>query len=256
MKKILKYKKTIIISLILILIFVFTLIITKFANNKKDELSELKDAIENIFYYLPNDNYTTMNDLSDTCKLALIYDTKYLKSDYVFYDNNGKENKGYTKNNVLNSLKNIIGEESIIDFNKDNSGEYKFFYPDNCTLINHSVSNLTYDEQKQVFYSIEEEQSNKKLYINWSDEEVQGNNITLTAKALMAVKTDSGYDLYVDYNMENLIGSYGDIEKLESELETNYYKSYNYEFSIIKNDDKYAWVSYKREKIDEDIIYD
>ena len=129
MKKILKYKKTIIISSILILIFVFTLIITKFANNKKDELSELKDAIENIFYYLPDDNYTTMNDLSDTCKLALIYDTKYLKSDYVFYDNNGKENKGYTKNNVLNSLKNIIGEESIIDFNKDNSGEYKFFYP-------------------------------------------------------------------------------------------------------------------------------
>lgn len=253
MKKMLEYKKIIISCLVIIIIILFIFIGIKLLSKRKNNVDQLKKTIENVFYYLPDDNYTNMNDISDYCKIALLYNSDYLKSDYTLYDNDGNKIKGYTRNNILTSLKSIIGSDAYIDFNKNKSLDYSFLNQDSCVFANDFIANISYDENKKIIYSVKKEEQVRKLYIKWID---QNSETKLKAKALMAVKTDLGYMLYVDYNMQYLIGEYKNIQELEKDLEKNYLKSYDYEFEIAKNGDEYIWKSYKRVGNQENIIYD
>ena len=66
----------------------------------------------------------------------------------------------------------------------------------------------------------------------------------------MSVESDTGYDLYSDYNMMNLIGHYKSKSQLEKELNNNYISSYNYEFHIRFENNKYIWKSFVRNNVD------
>ena len=247
-------KMWIVIAILLISLFLILCLVFRKKDNQQDpNIVNMKEAIENVFYYLPDNEYDDMNKISDYCKLSLIYDTDYLGSDYKIYDD-GKKISSYTKNNILSSIKTVLGKDAYLDFNKSENGDYNFIMPDDCKFSNNY--NLTYDEQRQIVYELQKDNSNRKLFVKWQDSEENGNTIILRAKALMAVKSDSGYDLYVDYNMNNLIGSYNNLKEIEKDLDDNYFKSYDYEFRILKEDNNYIWKSYKRNVDEEYIIYD
>ena len=109
-----KNKFKILIFVIIILFIVLAIILNRFL--RKDKYANIKSSLENVFFYLKNDYYNDMNDISDDCKIALIYNTKYLKSDYIFYNANGKKILGYTNSNVLSTLSKII-PNATINFN-------------------------------------------------------------------------------------------------------------------------------------------
>ena len=219
MKKLLEYKKIIISFIVIILLLVLLFVGIKLLSKKENNVDEFKKTIENIFYYLPEDNYTNMNDISDYCKIALLYNSDYLKSDYTLYAKDGNKIKGYTRDNILTSLKSIIGDSAYINFNKNESLDYSFLTQDSCVFASEFISNITYDESKKVLYSEGSGEQVRKLHIKWLD---TNSETKLKAKALMSVKTDSGYMLYVDYDMQNLIGEYKNIKELEKDLEKKY----------------------------------
>ena len=133
-------KKNIVITLIFIILILIICVTFKIVTDKnktktikKDDTEILKESLEKIFYFLPNDKYDDMNTISDYCKLALIYDTDYLKSDYTFKNNN---KKGYTKENIINTVKNILGNNASINFNADEDGQYNFLLTDACMYGN------------------------------------------------------------------------------------------------------------------------
>ena len=243
-----KYIVPFIVLILIVIIFIFILSNKK---NKSDtaDLSSLKKALGNVFYTLPNDEYKNMNDISDYCKISLIYGSDYLESDSKY-----NNTKAYSISNVSSSIKKILGINATIDFKPDDNGDYKFLKEDNCVFGNNYVSNLSFDSEKQVLYTLKPFKTNRKIYIKWEDEVKDGNDITLYAKALMGVEAEDGYDLYSDFNMEKLIGHYDSKNKLEKSLDSNYILSNNYEFHLRKEKGNYIWKSFTKNNMDTIIV--
>lgn len=248
-----RYKNLSIIIICLIVIILLILLALLFFDSKNDKYQKIKDSIENVFFYLPEDKYDNMNNISDYCKISLVFDTKYLKSDYKFYDNKGTKINGYTKDAVLDSVRNILGEDATINFNADQSGNYNFLFKDNC-IYNSKVTNLTYDNQNNVLYSEDGDNSNRQLVIKWNDTKENNDEVELTAQALMVVQGEDKYDVYIDNNMEYLVGSYKTLKEAKEAARDNYNRSYTYIFKLKKIDDNYIWTEFERVNLDKNII--
>lgn len=248
-----KTKIILLMTMIIVVLLVGLLVIMKLLsdNNRDSNLLSTKSAIEHVFYYLPEDKYDDMNSISDYCKLALIFDSKFLENDGFIYDDNGSKIPSYSISSIMLSLRKVLGSNVTMDFTSDETGDYNFIKPDNCQFGNLVASNLSYDSTNKVVYPLDEIDSNRKVYINWTEENLDGNQATLYAQALMSVKTDSGYDLYVDFNMTQLIDHYSTLKKLKDSLNENYVLSYNYEFHLEKENENYIWKSFTKNIMNE-----
>lgn len=245
--------KMLILVIIIIMFFTVSLVIIGL-NKKEDKYKKIEKALENVFYYLPSDNYDNLSDISDYCKIALIYDTNYIKSDYTIYDD-GKKIKGYTKDNLLSSIKNILGNSATIDFEKNESGDYGFLKQDSC-MYNDKVSSLTYDEGNKVVYNDSKDNNNNILMVDWFDEKEENNIIRLKAHALIIAVTDKSYDLYVDNNMEHKIESYQRLKDAMEGAKKNYNRSYIYSFELKLENGNYVWTKYNNnsQMFEEEIV--
>ena len=237
-----KLKKTLILSISIILCLVIVVFII-ILSSKKDKYNNLKNSLSSTFYYLDK-SYDNLNDISDFCKISLVYDTNYLKSDYTVSDA-GNKIKGYTISNVLSSSKKILGDNITIDF--DN------LIKDDC-VYNNKVINLTYNSKDKVLYSQGNDKSNRTIVVDWFYEKEDDNILELKSHALMIVKNDK-YDLYVDKNMENLIGSYNTLNEAKKVANDNMFKSYEYVFKFNKVNNNYIWKSFDINKFDDVLVY-
>lgn len=242
-------KKVIIVFVfsIICLLLIFMIIKISKKENNASQYSKLENALSNVFYFLDKDEYNNMNEISDFCKLALIYDTDYLISDNSIYNDNGRKIDGFSKNNIKLSIKNILGSNANINMEASSSGDYIFLYFDSCQFGNPKAATLTYDSGRELVYSNSINNSNRKVYVNWVSERLIGKELVLKAQALMAVQSDSGYDLYIDKNMEYVVGHYKDLKQVERDLKNKYSLSYNYEFSLNKNNNSFIWNKFKRD---------
>ena len=237
-----KLKKRLILSISIIICLVIVIFII-IISGKKDKYNNLKDSLSNTFFYLDK-SYNNLNDISDFCKISLVYDTNYLKSDYTVSDA-GNKIKGYTISNALSSIKKILGDNITIDF--DN------LIKDDC-IYNNKAINLTYNTKDKVLYSSGLYKSNRTIVVDWFYEKEDGNTLELKSHALMIVKNDK-YDLYVDKNMENLIASYNTLKEAKQAARDNMFKSYEYVFKFNKENNNYIWKSFEINKFD-DILVD
>ena len=153
---------TVIVVIIISIVFINT--------NKKTggKYNDLKNTLSNTFFYLDLDDYTDINNISDSCKISLIYDTSYMKSDYTVYDSS-KKIKAYTKNNVLKSIKSILGDSATINFDINELNSYDFLIDDKC-MYNNKISGLTYDSNKNVLYKDDLESTSRYIVVKWVDE--------------------------------------------------------------------------------------
>lgn len=246
-----KNKFKILIFVIIILFIVLAIILNRFL--RKDKYANIKSSLENVFFYLKNDYYNDMNDISDDCKIALIYNTKYLKSDYSFYNTNGKKILGYTNSNVLSTLSKII-PNATINFNLNINNTYDFLMGNDC-IYTSNMRILTYDNESKVFYSNNNEESNRLLIIKWNNiDDADSSNIKLYASALMIVKDSNKYDLYIDNNLEYLIGSYSSLKKAKSSALKNFNRSYDYIITLERKNNNYIWKSFERKTFNTNIV--
>ena len=233
--------KFLLMTLIILMFCSFAFVIIGF-NKKQNKFKKIEKALENVFYYLPNSNYEDLTDISDYCKIALIYGTDYIKSDYTIYDDNNKIN-GYTKDNLLSSIKNILGTNASINFEKDQNGEYRFLKQDSC-MYNDKTSNLTYDEENGVVYNNSDNDNNSVLVVDWFEEKEENKIIKLKAHALIIAISDKSYDLYIDNNLEHKIESYQSLSEAMTGAKENFDKSYIYNFEFKLEHGHYIWTRY------------
>ena len=243
-----------IVAIILIIIFV----VIKMQKNKQRELDYFKERLSNIFIYLEDKEYTDLNEIPDHCKISLIYGSKYLKEDtYLSSDDYSKEVKkntknsikAYNKDNILKSLKEVLGNNSTINFDSDENGNYDFLMENGCGVLNKDIDTLNYNSDKEYVFSITDEEKNDeniKLFVKWDDEKIEGNTITLNAYALMTRKrTDGSYEVFADGNLTMYAGEIGKDEDLNSSIEKMYVSSSRrYSFKLKKNNNKYSWIGF------------
>ena len=250
MKKYFKY--LLIVSVIITLSFLVYMV---FSNKHKDKYTSLKKTVSNTFFFLYNDKYENMDDISDNCKMSLLFDYNGFKSDKVIINEGGKKIHGYSKNNIATSLKKILGKDSSINFSLNNENLYNFMSDTEC-IYNSKVSDLSYDSTKQILYSDGKEHHNKTIVINWDSEYSNGDIIELKASALMIVENENDYTLYVDKDMNYPIGNYNTLKEAKDAALNNYFKSYKYEFKFYKENDNYIWKKFERNKTSSGIIVD
>lgn len=259
MKKIDKKK----IALFLIILGIILCIYGVFNNKKKDNITKIEEALEHVFFYLPESSYDNLNEMSDYCKISLIYGTDYLKKDALLskdnYDTIVKKNgiKGYKISNVLKSIKSILGEDATINFSANEDGDYEFLFEDKCKYGNKSLKTLSYNESLEYIYSIDDDQyvNNSKLFVKWDKPVIDGDIVVLTAQALLGIKnSDGGYDIFIDSNLNQIDSISGNINYNILKL---YDKSYIYKFTLKKVNDNYNWIKYEVvNNLEDDVIYD
>lgn len=264
MKKMLENKK-ILIGIILIIVGILCFIFGFLYDGKKDKLKQTEEALENIFFYLPENEYTDFNNLSDYCKISLVYGTDFLKKDVLLskddYDTVVKRKgiNGYKSSNVLKAVQSILGKDVNINFDLNEENEYEFLEADSCKLGNDKINTLSYNESSEYLFSIDDEnkENNTKLYVKWDKPKYDGDLVHLTAYALLTIKNASGgYDVYADGNLSHKVDS---IKKgnIKYKIKSLYYKSNVYNFTLKKVNDNYIWINYTMKDIyDDTIIYD
>lgn len=240
---------------ILVLILIIFLIINIF--KKKDKLTEIKQSIENVFFYLPNNKYDNLNDIPDYCKVSLVFGQDYMKPDtYLNIDDYDTEEKkknahnvaAYKKDTILNNVKSLLGNDASINFDMDSDMDYPFLVENGCGYNNKNIATLSYNEDKEYIYSLKEDKDQTyKLYVKWEDSIKDGDNVTLQAKALLAKKNDDGsYNIYADYEGRYLAGTVSSDKNIEDEVKKLFdLKSRVYIFNLKKNKGGYTWVSYE-----------
>lgn len=232
---------------------------------KNDKLEQAKEAIEHVFFYLPEENYDDLNQMPDYCKISLIYGTDYLKKDALLskenYDTIVKRNgvKAYSKENIAKSIKNILGENATMNFELNEYEDYEFLIANSCKFGNKKINTLSYNETLGYIFSIpDEEKENSKLYVKWEKPKYEGDLVILNAKALLAIENaDGGYDIFADQKLNYKAGSIKG-SNIKSKIKDLYYKSMDHQITLKKENGQYIWVKY--EVIDNiyrgDIIYD
>ena len=247
--------KKILIPLICIVVGVVMFIMGIVYEMKDDKLGKVKDAIENVFFYLPEQKYEDLNAMSDYCKISLVYGTDYLKSDALLskddYDTVVKKKKNavkaYSKDNMSKAIKSILGENASINYNIDEEGEFPFTVADECQNGNDKIKTLSFNESKGYIFSIDDdEKSNDKLFVRWDKPIYDGDTVTLRAKALLAVLNGDGdYDIYADSNLEYKADTVSK-SKLESKIKELYdYKSMDHIITLKKQGNDYIWTKYE-----------
>ena len=228
--------KYIVISKIIIIILTFLIILI---NNRKDKYSNIKKTISNTFFYLSLDEYDSMNNISDNCKISLLFDMDSFKKDKIV-----QNVKGYSKGNILNSVKKILGKSASINFSTNELNTYNFLSDDECTS-NVNISNLSYNSTEQVMYRNNTE-NNRIIMVNWNKVEANGSIINMNAEALMIVKNEKDYSLFIDKDMNYKIGDYKTLNEAKDAALKNYFRSYKYEFTFNYENGNYVWKKFKR----------
>ena len=257
-----KDKRIIIGFLLVILGFIIVIIGLMNSNNNNNKLGKVKSAIENVFFYLPNYEYTDLSKIPDYCKISLVYGTDYIKKDallnYDDYDTIVKKNgvPAYKLDTIINGIHDILGDNASINFEKNSDNEYDLLYSNDCRYGNSKLNNLSYNENHRYFFTMDrEEEDNSKLYVKWMKPEYKDDLVILKAKALLAIKNASGgYDVFANKDLTYKAGEVNN----KSEIKDLYYMSLDYKFTLKNINDKYIWTKY--EVIDniynEDVIYD
>ena len=240
-----------------ILVSVILLIMIK-GENKRDKLKEMKDSIENIFFYLPEKEYSNMNDMPEYCKISLVFGQEYMKpntylssDDYDTEVKKGQNNsiKAYSKDNITNTIKSLLGNDATLNIELDEEGDYPSLVENGCGYNNKNISILSYNDIKEYIYSINdrEEENNYVLHVKWTKEEKKDNEVILEANALLTSKNEDGsYDVYADYEGKYRVETIEAAKDLEKELEDLYDLWSNiYTFTLEKVKDGYVWKSYK-----------
>lgn len=259
---ILKYKYKLSIILVIIVLLIASIIL--FINNKKDNsLAKIEKSIENIFFYLPESEYNDLNSISDYCKVSMVFGTDYIKRDALLskedYNTILKKEKNsveaYKITSITEAVKSILGDNASINFDANEDGEYNFLIEDNCKYGNDKLEVLNYNESRKYVYSIAgDNYENMKLYVRWEEPEYKGEEVFLSAKALLAIKNEAGdYDVYADNNLEYKVVTLKSNE-LKSQIGKYYSESLYYEFRLKKIKDDYIWASFKRENVYENSV--
>lgn len=226
--------------------------------NEKNKYDKIKKSIENIFFYLPEKEYTDLNLIPDYCKISMVFGTKYLNyskyissKDYITpVKKKDKDSVGvYATEDIENAVKKIIGKDATIKYNKDSEGDYEFTIENGCGYNNSSLDLLRYNDQEKYIFSskITEEDSNSKIYVKWLEPEKSKDGIILKAYAFEVVKNDDdSYTLYADSNRNFVADVVANKETLDKKIDELYKtKSRLYQFVIKKSGKDYKWVSYK-----------
>ena len=119
--------KYIIISIIILIILIFFIILI---NNRKDKYSNIKKTISNTFFYLSLDEYDNMNNISDNCKMSLLFDMESFKDQRIGNLSTGQTQRVGVARCVLHDPHNyildeatsgldIISSQVILDFIKE-----------------------------------------------------------------------------------------------------------------------------------------
>lgn len=265
MNKILNNRK-VLIGIFLIVLGIILFIVGICSDKKKDKIEQMKEAIEHVFFYLPNTKYDDLNQMSDYCKISMVYNTDYLKKDVYLskdnYDTVVKSSinsvKGYKTSNVLNSVKSILGENATINFDINEDDDYDFLLTDKCRFGNKRLQTLSYNESGKYIYSIDDDSNNNdlKLYVKWDKPEYDGDTVRLTAYALLSIKnSDGNYDIYIDNNLSKKVDTING--SVSYKILKLYDRSYTYRFTLKKINDNYIWTNFEVDNIIEDtIIYD
>ena len=227
------------ILLISTIIFIILIICIGIINNNKDKYSSIKKTVSNTFFYLSFDEYDDMNNISDNCKISLLFDMDSFKKD-KFVQNV----KGYSKSNILNSIKKFLGKSASINFSINEFDTYNFLSEDEC-INNVNMSNLSYNSTDQVMYRKNIE-NNKIIMVNWDKVDINGSIINMSADALMIVKNEKDYSLFVDKDMNYKIGDYKTLSAAKEAALKNYFRSYKYEFTFNYENGNYIWKKFKR----------
>lgn len=265
MNNILK-KRSLLIGIVFIFIGISVMLFWIFVHNKKDKIVQMEEAIENIFFYLPEKEYTNLNEMSDYCKISLVYGTDFLKRDVYLskedYDTIVKSKRnsvsGYKIDNVLKSVRKVIGSDATINFDVNEDGDYNFLTEDSCAIGNNSIGTLSYNELSKYIFTINKENNkNSKLYVKWEKPIFENDEVYLTAYALLTIKNaDGGYDVYADSNLSHKVDSIKG-GNIKYKIKSLYYKSNIYKFTLKKVNENYVWINYKMDDIfEEKVIYD
>ena len=228
--------KYIIISIIILIILIFFIILI---NNRKDKYSNIKKTISNTFFYLSLDEYDNMNNISDNCKISLLFDMDGFKK-----DKSVQNVKGYSKSNILNSIKKVLGSSATINFSINDFNTYNFLTEDEC-FYNVNPTTLSYNSTEQVLYRNNTE-NNRIIMVNWNKVEANGSIINMNAEALMIVKNEKDYSLFIDKDMNYKIGDYKTLNEAKDAALNNYFRSYKYEFTFNYENGNYIWKKFKR----------
>ena len=228
--------KYIVISTIILIILTFLIILI---NNRKDKYSNIKKTISNTFFYLSLDEYDNMNNISDNCKISLLFDMESFKKDKII-----QNTKGYSKSNILNSIKKVLGSNATINFSINDFNTYNFLSDDEC-IYNVNPTTLSYNSTEQVLYRNNTE-NNRIIMVNWNKVEANGSIINMNAEALMIVKNEKDYSLFIDKDMNYKIGDYKTLNEAKDAALKNYFRSYKYEFTFNYENGNYVWKKFKR----------
>ena len=108
------------------------------------------------------------------------------------------------------------------------------------------IITITYDSEKEVVYPGEKIDDNVTLVVKWINTDKTKDNMTLEAQALMILKSKDKYELYSDNKFMNMIGSFDSLSEAKKAALESYYLSYNYKFTIAKEDGNYIWRTFER----------
>ena len=246
------------------------LLIINIVGNKRNKLQEMKDSIENIFFYLPEKEYDNMNEIPDYCKISFVFGQDYLKKDsYLNIESYNTEEKklndnnvpAYKKDNILKNVKVLLGDDATINFDMDSDMNYQFLVENGCGYNNKYITALSYNEEKEYIYSLKEEKENLyELHVKWDKEERKGNEVILEAKALLTKKNEDGsYDVYADPKNIYRVYTVEAGKNLEEEL-NELYEIYSniFSFTLEKQKNNYIWKKFKLDdsKYNQEIIID
>lgn len=250
MKKFVNKKLYIVLIIVLLIALIVSIIFFK-SNLKKNDYSNIKQSMEKVFFYLPEDEYKSMNKMSDYCKLVFLYSTKYMKN----------RDKEYNKIELMNALKKTIGDKASLNFNINEMDTYDFLVQDECVYGDIELSNISYDSSKKLIF-IDNNSKNNKLNNNyiieavWNDPIKNGNIIKLSAKALLIEKADNSYNIFSDMDKTELVGEAKTLNEAKKIAKKSMIYSADYIFELERKDNNIIWKSFKRNKAMSDLIVD
>lgn len=247
-----------VISITLVVFIACIIGINEYSNYKvRTKYNSIKRSIENIFFYLPEDEYTDLNKIPDYCKISMVYgyntlkNSKYVSTkDFTTFvkKNNKNKAKAYKLSDIEKAIKTIIGNDATVNYDKDIDGDYTFITENGCGFNNDNIGTLGYNEKIKYIYSLDKKDTNSsKVYVKWLEEKEDDDIVKLSAYAFDVVESNDGsYTVYADANHNYIAGTIAKGKDIEKELEQLYEtKSRLYTFELKKIKRGYRWLSYK-----------
>lgn len=245
-------KNVLIISGIIVFVLIIVICILTVINSKQDKYKNIKNSMEKVFFYLDKDEYEKIDEMSDFCKIALIYDSSYMKKE---------SSNRYSKDKFMRAIRSILGNDVNFNFNLNELDTYNFLMSDTCLYSNPELGNLSYDSSSKQIY-IDNKNNDEKinnsyyLQVSWDKPIENGNLITLRAKALLIEKNDNSYNIYADLEKNESLGEYKSLKEARKYAEKSMYYSVDYEFTLENKNGNLIWKSFKKNKVSSDTIID